>query len=351
MAHNLNIVDGKVAFVSSNNLTPWHGLGQVMPEEFLTAEQCIEHAHLNYVVDKTPLLARCTVENTDGSTEKVLNTVDNMFATFRRDTGDTLGVVGNRYEIIQNHEAFNFFDSIVGQGAAIYETAGALGKGGVVFITAKMPNHIKIGKDEITNYIVLRMNHDGKGAIQAMLTPIRVVCQNTLNMAIGAATNKVSVRHLKNVRFHLENAHKVLGMTNTFVDAFKDQMTALSKKKVSDAAFRDLVEILFPGKAGEDGEKSSRITNIHEAVWENYQTGAGQSHILGTAWGAINGIGHYLDHGKDYKNDGEGRFTNLMETTSLLTKQNGLYLLNGDHKNLKLSADSAKIMAKSTFWN
>lgn len=123
--------------------------------------------------------------------------VPGYFATVRTDTDQVLGMVGKDYKIVQNTDAFTFFDSIVGGDGIMCETAGALGSAGQkIFITAKLPDYIKVGSDDlIEKYIFLTTTHDGSGSITAAFTPIRVICQNTLSMALSSCSNVVKIRH------------------------------------------------------------------------------------------------------------------------------------------------------------
>ena len=292
MAHNLNTTNGKVSFANGNGQVAWHGLGQTV-EGSMTAEQAIDLAGLGYEVVKENLL----IEGANG----FKTIVPDNFATVRNDTNEILGVVGNRYEIVQNREAFKFFDAIVGEGAnmAMYETAGALGKGEKIFITAKMPDFIRIkGTDDISEvYVLLTSAHDGSGSIIATITPIRVVCQNTLNMALGSAKNKVCIRHTKNAKVALETAHKILGISHAYVEEVNEIFNTLSLKSVTDAKVKELVADLFKSEA----KDQTKIEGIQNDVMQSYFAGVGQSKIIGTAWGVYNGITHYLDHVKSYK--------------------------------------------------
>lgn len=298
MGHNLNNTDGKYSFAGTQ--PAWHGLGQIV-KEAMTAEKAIELANLGYEVCKTPALATI-----NGNTIQV----PEKFATYRKDTGAIFGIVGNRYEIVQNKDAFNFFDAIIGEKQAIYETAGALGQGERIFITAKMPDFIRIeGTDDLTEvYVMLTNSHDGSGAVIAAVTPIRVVCQNTLNAALKSTISRVSVRHTTNVNANLENAHKLLGITHKYVEQLNECFNVLAKKFITDAQVKTLVETLFKSEK----EDSTRIKNIREAVMLSYHTGVGQENIRGTAWGALNGITHYIDHVKEYK-DADAKLTNVIE--------------------------------------
>lgn len=314
MAHNLEIRNGVASFASTQ--VAWHGLGQIV-DQAMTAQQAIKLAHLDYEVVKVPNYAYFNGEFLD---------TPSSFSTLRSDTQQILGdKIGKNYTIVQNLEAFEFFDTIVESGAAIYETAGVLGIGEKIFITAKMPDTIRIaGTDDLTEvYVLLTSSHDGSGSIIAAVTPIRVVCQNTLNMALGQTINKVAIRHSTQVKERLADAHRVLGISKIFVEEAQETFNYLSKKYVSDEAVKELITTLF----NEQERDSTRIKNIEDAVLECYFTGAGQEKIIGTAWGAINGITFYLDHVKNYRNEAT-KFDNILggASASIATKATELLL-------------------------
>lgn len=300
MSHNLatDKKTGRTAFASGNGQKAWHGLGQIV-DGSMTSEQAIKLACLDYNVVQVPL----TIEVPNQNFGIV---VPNKYATLRTDTNDIFGVVGNRYQIVQNVEAFDFFDNIVGKGAAIFETAGALGVGEKIFVTAKMPNDlIRInGTDDVTEvYVLLTSTHDGTGSIIAAITPIRVVCQNTLNAALKNTITKVYIRHTASAIEKLQDAERLLGITHKLTEDLNEVFNHLATKTVSDAKVKMLVEDLFKGSKNDKGEFKTRIANIHNQVMDSYFSGAGQSKIIGTAWGVYNGITHYLDHVKQYKDE------------------------------------------------
>jgi len=167
MAHNIN--EGKRVFTVGES---WHGLGTVVQSEVKSSE-AIKLAQLDYNVVKTPLFAN----------DKQL---DSHVAIIREDTKDILGITTPKYQIVQNIDAFGFFDTVVGDGQAIYHSAGALGNGERIWILAKLPNDIIINnEDKVEKYLCLTTSHDGKSALQMYFTPVRVVCQNTLNMSMS----------------------------------------------------------------------------------------------------------------------------------------------------------------------
>ena len=296
MAHNLNENNGKVSFASTQ--PAWHGLGTIV-KEAMTSKEAIELGGLGYEVVKEKIYA-------DIAGKKI--EIPDQYATIRKDNNVPLGVVGSRYEIVQNADSFVFFDAIVGQGQAIFETAGALGKGERIFVTAKMPNYIRIaGTDDITEvFVVLTTSHDGSGSVIACVTPVRVVCQNTLRAALRETTNKVAIRHTKSAERNLAMAHKLLGISNNYVTKMNEAVNTLALKSVSDFEVKKLIENLFPSSS----ENTTRIDNIRQDVLNSYYTGVGQEKIVGTAWGVLNGITHYTSH-KGY-NSADTKFDNLI---------------------------------------
>lgn len=223
MAHNLNFNSntGKYSFFSVQQKA-WHGLGQIV-EDYPTSEEAIKFAGLDYEVIKAPLFTQGRGMAIRDGGEIVPNNIviPNNFATLRTDTNTALGVVGNDYHIIQNKEAFSFFDSIVdGSGQIRYETAGALGNGERIFITAKLPEPIRVGNgDDITEkYLFFTTSHDGSGSTTVAFTPIRIVCQNTLNASLRNMSNVVRIKHTSGAKQRLDDAHKVMGLANRLSD-------------------------------------------------------------------------------------------------------------------------------------
>jgi hypothetical protein len=164
MAHNLNYNEAtqKHSFFSVKQKA-WHSLGQVIAD-YPTSAEAIKHAQLDYLVEKRPLYTYDS-ENQNGETDLIIPEIEvnNFYATVRTDTDQVLGVVGKDYHVVQNSDAFSFFDSIVGgKDGILYETAGALGKGEKIFITAKLPDYIRVGRDDlIEQYLFLTTSHDG----------------------------------------------------------------------------------------------------------------------------------------------------------------------------------------------
>lgn len=319
MGHNLNFNErtGKYSFFSVQEKA-WHGLGQVVTE-YPTSEEAIKHAGLDYEVVKAPLFTTGSgIIEKDGSTEirdGQIN-VPNYFANIRNDNNTVLGVVGKDYHIVQNRDAFAFFDAIVGGGDGIvYETAGALGNGERIFITAKLPDYIRVGKGEdITEkYIFLTTSHDGSGSITAAFTPIRIVCQNTLNASLRNMSNVVRIKHTSGAKQRLENAHKVMGLANTLSDQLQDIFNNWTKVKVSDNEVKKLIQLaLCPNsetldllKKGAEDELSTVFKNTVEDAFAYAMMSDTQQMdtTKGTLFGAYNAVTGYYQNVRNYKNE------------------------------------------------
>jgi len=327
MAHNLNFNErtGRYSFFSVQEKA-WHGLGQIVTD-YPTSAEAIKHAGLDYEVIKSPLYTNASniIDPTD-SLEIRDNQVNvpNYFATIRTDNNNVLGVVGKEYHIVQNREAFSFFDAIVGgTDGILYETAGALGNGERIFITAKLPDYIRVGNgDDVTEkYIFLTTSHDGSGSITAAFTPVRIVCQNTLNASLRNMSNVVRIRHTSGAKQRLENAHKVMGLANEFSNQLEDIFNNWAKVKVADNEVKKMIQFaLCPNKetlqhlkAGNDDEISTVFKNTVEDAFAYAMTSDSQqmNTTKGTLFGAYNAVTGYYQNVRSYK-DSEAKLQSII---------------------------------------
>ena len=177
-------------------VTPWHGLGTRV-EEAPGSKEALVLAGLDWKVVQKPIVTE------DGLP------VNGFNANIRDRDSQVLGVVTNRYKVVQNEDAFAFTDKLLGEGVT-YETAGSLQDGRRTWILAKLPQRYIISGDEITPYLVFMNSHDGTGAIKAAMTPVRVVCQNTLNLALSTAKRSWSTNHTGDIKGKLEDARNTL---------------------------------------------------------------------------------------------------------------------------------------------
>ena len=291
MAHQINFDEqtGTYSFASYGEKA-WHGLGQVV-DNAMTSEEAIRLANLDYQVVKSPILVKETGFE-----------VPEKFATYRLDTLEPLGIVGKNYEVVQNTEAFGFFDSIIDKSEAIFETAGVLGVGEKIFVTAKLPEDFLVAGEPCQKYILLTNSHDGSSSIICGFTAIRVVCNNTLQASLRGMQNKVSIRHKGNAKEKLADAHKVLEIASRYMIEIEDSFNQMAKAKISDDGLKKYIEHVMKPETKMDEEYSTRFQNICNKVFEFAKTHPTQNTDAanGTIWGAYNSISGFFNHVANY---------------------------------------------------
>lgn len=346
MAHDINYNSNtqKHAFMSVKEKA-WHGLGEII-EHYPSSSEAIQYAGLNFEVEKRPLFT-CNTENyeifKDTETDEYMHSfepnviVPDYFATVRTDTDELLGMVGKDYNVVQNTEAFGFFDGIVGEGSGIkYETAGCLGRGQVTFITAKLPEYIRVGRDDlIEQYLFLTSSHDGSGSISIAFTPVRIVCANTLNAALRHKSNCIKIRHTSSASDKLKQAHEMLGLSNILATEMEAIFNRWSRVRISDPQLKRLVqlamvpnrEVLEKLKAGQDEQLSKQYQNMIENVYEYALSSPTQQEATtkGTVFGAYNSVTGYFQNVRNFK-DSEAKFRSIMTGTALSRSQSAFDL-------------------------
>lgn len=309
MAHNLNKNErtGRYSFFSVREKA-WHGLGQIV-QEYPTSAEAIRFAGLDYEIAKLP-----NTHNLPNG-ESIIS--DSSFFTYRTDNMQVLGSsVGKDYHIVQNSEAFAFFDAIVGAGDGImYETAGALGDGERIFITAKLPDYIRVGNgDDVTEkYIFLTTSHDGSESITAAFTPIRIVCQNTLNASLRNMSNVVRIRHTSGAKQRLEEAHKVMGLANTLSNQLEEIFNHWSTVRITDEEVKKLIQLALCSnketlkliQQGQEDEFSAVFRNsVEDAFAYAMMSDTQQMETTkGTVFGAYNAVTGYYQNVKKFGDD------------------------------------------------
>ena len=319
MAHNIyfNENTNQHSFFTVQK-KPWHGLGQIV-QDYPTSSDALKFAGLDYEVAKEDIYI--TSKNNPDRLE-FREKIATHSATIRKDTGEILGVVGKDYQIVQNIDAFKFFDAIVGGDGIQYETAGALGKGERIFITAKLPDYITVGNDDlIEKYLFLTTSHDGFGSFTAAFTPVLIVCQNTLNAAIRGIKNAVKIRHTSNAKERLEQAHTVLGITNKLSHQLNEIFNSWAKINISDPELKKLIqlamvpnpEVLSNLQLGKDDELSTIFKNMCNNIYEYALSNPTQQMTTtrGTLFGAYNCVTGYFQNVRKYK-DGESKLKSIL---------------------------------------
>jgi len=276
---------------------PWHGLGTKV-KGLMTVHEALAAAGLDWEVE----LANIFIETKGVG----VGLVEQWKAVRRLTDRKVFGIVGAKYEPIQNKDAFKFFDEVVGSGQAIYETAGALQEGRRIWILANMKGSIGIRGDEVKKYITLTNSHDGTLALQMFWTPIRVVCMNTLRMALSGARESFYCRHTLNAPERIAAAREILGLANKFYEEWKAQARHLAVLALPAPKIPLLLKAAFDYPEDKPmGEIYDPMRVQMDKAKELIYTGRGQDNpkIQGTAWQAYNGIVEYADYYRPYRSE------------------------------------------------
>lgn len=259
---------------------PWHGLG-TMVEQAPSSADALRLAGLDWTVIQKQLQV-C------GGAK-----IENYRANIRETDSKVLGVVTDRYRIVQNVDAFAFTDSLIG-GDVHYETAGSLNGGKKIWLLAKLPDTELVG-DKTEPYLCFSNTHDGSGAVRVCMTPIRVVCNNTLNIAMNGAKRSWSVRHTGDIKMKLHEAQICLELAGQYMEKLAEQADRMANTSVTDDQIRKILDEMFPiAEDRTDREKR----NIKKAR-DEYMVCYFAPDIMkfhGTAWGALNAMSDMVSH-------------------------------------------------------
>jgi len=270
---------------------PWHGLGTKIPER-ATVTEMIKAAGLDWGVEKRP--ARGASINKEGIASRY-----EIVRLPRNDETDEilLGVVSERYEPLQNHEAFDFFDPVVGENKSCFETAGSLGQGERIWALAKMPDVMTIVPgDECKKYLLLSNRHDGKGSVIVKFTLVRVVCENTLMLAMKDGQKAYHVRHSKIMTVRLNEVAEILSAAKEIYEHSEMLFKQMAEKHLKSDQFINYLDIVFPRtKDQKKSNKTPKRLNYIQEIFESSPT-IQMKGVKGTLWGAYNAITQFEDY-------------------------------------------------------
>jgi phage/plasmid-like protein (TIGR03299 family) len=296
MAHELETQNGVASFASLRE-PAWHGLGTVFTEEKTTSEMLVAANLNNWNVrlEDMPIPSHL-------SSDKEYQYVVRTNPTDKTQT-DILGVVGERYHVLQNEDLFSFGDNIL-DGGGRWETAGSLKGGRQVFGSLALeretvldPNGVA---DVVKTYLLINTSHDGSIAIQASITPVRVVCANTLNVALNRTKKKdgvkqsFKIRHTQTANGKVAIARQTLGLANAYMDEFDKMAHAMIAKEISAKDFNDIILAAYP-KPDKDTKGAVKKWENKVDVINDIYTGKYNGMIAGNAWGAFNALTERLD--------------------------------------------------------
>jgi phage/plasmid-like protein (TIGR03299 family) len=315
MAHELETHDGQASFASLRE-PAWHGLGTVFQDE-VTTKQMLELAHLN---DWNVRLEEIEIpEGFDSDKSHYFVARTNPFDN---SVSDVLGVVGERYNVIQNEELFSFGDAIL-HGGGRWETAGSIKGGRQVFGSLALERETVLDpsgvSDKVNTYLLVNTSHDGSVAIQASVTPVRVVCANTLNLAIGGGVGRnrsvkqsFKIRHTQTATGKVQAAREALNLTHAYMDKFDIFAQELFETQVSSDTFAKIVQAAYP-MPEKDSKGSMKKWATKVDLISDIYTGPTNNMIAGTGWGVLNAMTERLDW---YRTARGGNSENILASAS-----------------------------------
>ena len=263
---------------------PWHGLGTRVLEA-PTWWAALSLAGLDWRVIQKPVLTE------DGLF------ISGFKANVRDRDNQVLGVVSDRYKVVQNEDAFAFTDELLGEGVT-YETAGSLQNGRRTWILAKLPQRYIISGDEIDPYLVFMNSHDGTGAIKAAMTPIRVVCQNTLNLALSTARRSWSTIHTGDIHGKLQDARNTLLYADRYMAALGKTIEELSRQKLSDRQVLEYIDALFPLPEDASEARKKNLGKLKEDLKLRYFDAPDLQHVGKNAYRFVNAVSDFATHAR-----------------------------------------------------
>lgn len=298
-----------VETMHSTREKPWHGLGTVVAEA-LTSSEALKCAGLDWRVVQEPIFT--------GFGEKVRGLRANVRDTDRK----VLGVVTDRYKVVQNVEAFSFTDEMLGFGVR-YETAGSLSEGRKIWLLARLPREYIIAGERFSPYLVFSNTHDGSGSVKVAITPIRVVCNNTLNLALATAQRCFTMIHTGNIADKIEEAKSTLFMAENYMDKLGIEFENLRKIKMPDNKVKEYVELLLPMDANPTKTQKKNIQKLRSDILTRYHEAPDLKVLDGNAYRFINAVSDFATHAEPLRrtaNYNENMFSRTIDGNPLIDK-------------------------------
>lgn len=289
--------------------TPWHGLGTKVMEA-PASKEALSISGLDWKVEQEDIYTETG------------NPVSGFKANIRSTDRKILGVVTDRYKVVQNEEAFAFTDALLGEGVR-YETAGSLQGGRKVWLLAHLPQAYIIAGERISPYLVFSNTHDGSGAIRVAVTPIRVVCNNTLNLALATARRSWSAIHTGDIRNKMEEAKNTLFLANTYMDELGREFENLRKKKLTDKQVMEYIELLISTDENATPQQKKNIIRLQEDMKMRYFDAPDLQGVGNNAYRFINAVSDFATHAEPLRktaNYKEQVFNRTVEGNPLIDK-------------------------------
>ncbi len=288
---------------------PWHGLGTLVAES-PTSEDALHLAGLDWKVEQEEVRTQFN------------EIIPGYKANIRNTDRKVLGVVTDRYKVIQNTEAFAFTDELLGEGVR-YETAGALQDGRKIWLLAHLPQEYIIGGERISPYLVFSNTHDGSGSVKVAITPIRVVCNNTLNLALKTAERTFAMIHTGDIKEKMKDAKDTLFMAEKYMQELGKEFEELRKKKLLDSEVESYIELLLPMDEDNSSQQIRNITKLRTDLRSRYYDAPDLNEVGKNAYRFINAVSDFATHGEPLRktvNYRENIFGRTIEGNPLIDK-------------------------------
>ena len=288
---------------------PWHGLGTIVMEAPTSAD-ALRLAGLDWDVVQEPIYTKSNEE------------VKGYRANVRDSDRKVLGVVSDRYKVVQNTDAFSFTDELLGKGVR-YETAGSLQEGRKVWLLARLPSEYIIAGERISPYLVFSNTHDGSGSVKVAVTPVRVVCNNTLNLALGTADRSFSMVHTGKIQDKIQEAKDTLFMAEKYMDCLGSEFERLRRQKVTDAQVKEYIELLLPMEKDATPVQGKNIIKLRRDMEQRYYDAPDLQKVGNNAYRFINAVSDFATHSNPLRrtaNYNENMFSRTVDGNPLIDR-------------------------------
>lgn len=288
---------------------PWHGLGTIVMEAPTSAD-ALRLAGLDWQVLQEPIYTEFG------------ELIENYRANVRNSDRKVLGVVSDRYKVVQNVDAFSFTDELLGKGVR-YETAGSLQDGKKVWLLARLPREYIIAGERISPYLVFSNTHDGSGSVKVAVTPVRVVCNNTLNLALSKASRSFSMMHTGNIQDKIQEAKDTLFMAEKYMDCLGGEFEQLRRQRVTDVQVEEYISLLLPMEKEATQMQSKNILRLREDMRKRYYDAPDLQKVGNNAYRFINAVSDFATHANPLRrttNYNENLFSRTIDGNPLIDK-------------------------------
>lgn len=288
---------------------PWHGLGTIVLEAPASSD-ALRLAGLDWKVVQEPV---CTETG---------ELIEGYKANIRDKDRRVLGVVSDRYKVVQNTDAFSFTDELLGKGVR-YETAGSLQEGRKVWLLARLPREYIIAGERISPYLIFSNTHDGSGSVKVAVTPVRVVCNNTLNLALDAAKRSFSMIHTGNIQDKIQEAKDTLFMAEEYMDCLGIEFEQLRRQKMTDRQVEEYIELLLPMENDPTPMQEKNIIRLRKDMEKRYYKAPDLQKVGNNAYRFINAVSDFATHSDPLRrtaNYRENLFARTMDGNPLIDK-------------------------------